>query len=70
MDAHGRQAASGIRLYAQGPTPAGALVTGLSAVTPSLRVETDACASGQATLSVRHFTRDGSGLAGPACTTL
>ncbi|MFL5343751.1 MAG: hypothetical protein ACJ8AT_03115 [Hyalangium sp.] len=54
----------GIRLR----TPEGTLVTGPSAVTPQLQIETDACAAGQVTLLVNHYTRDGSGVAGPVST--
>lgn len=55
---------AGVRLRAQD----GTLVTGSSVVTPQLRIETDACAGGDVTILVRHYTRDGSGLAGPDST--
>jgi uncharacterized protein (TIGR03382 family) len=44
----------------------GTLITGTSAVTSRLTVETDACAAAELEFSVRHYTRDGSGLEGPA----
>ncbi|WP_224242863.1 MYXO-CTERM sorting domain-containing protein [Hyalangium gracile] len=45
-------------------TQQGTVVTGTRAVTPELRVETQACAAAQLKLAVRHFTRDGSGIPG------
>jgi uncharacterized protein (TIGR03382 family) len=49
-------------------TEDGGLVTGPRAVTPRLSLQTQECADAQLTFSVRHFSRDGSGLAGPAST--
>jgi MYXO-CTERM domain-containing protein len=59
--ADGKLPPAGVRLYTQNNT----LVTGLSAVTSTLRVQTDECASGPLSLSVHHLTHDGSGLEGP-----
>jgi uncharacterized protein (TIGR03382 family) len=49
-------------------TADGGLITGTSAVTPRLVVRTQECADAELTFSVRHYTRDGSGLEGPAST--
>jgi len=49
-------------------TDDGGVVTGTSAVTPRLTVDTEECADAELTFQVRHYTRDGSGLAGPAST--
>ena len=40
----------------------------LPAFTPQLRLETDACTSGDVKLLVKHYTRDGSGIFGPTST--
>ncbi|HLL04443.1 MAG TPA: hypothetical protein VK539_27920 [Myxococcaceae bacterium] len=49
-------------------TDDGGVVTGTSAVTPRLTVDTEECADAELTFQVRHYTRDGSGIAGPAST--
>lgn len=51
----------GVRLRAEG----GALITGSSAVTPALRIETDACAHAEFDLTVQHYTQGGFGDGGP-----
>ncbi len=64
--ADGQPLPPGIRLRANDKN--GPLITGLSAFAPALQVETDECAAGQVTLSVKHYTHDGSNIAGPAST--
>ncbi len=49
-------------------TAAGDVITGTSAVTPRLVVQTRECADAELTFQVRHYTRDGSGIEGPAST--
>ncbi len=51
----------GVRLRADG----GALITGSSAVTSALRVETDACTRAEFDLTVQHYTLGGFGDGGP-----
>ncbi|WP_224360726.1 MYXO-CTERM sorting domain-containing protein [Hyalangium versicolor] len=42
------------------------LVTNTEVFTTALLVETDACATGQVKLTVKHYTHDGSGVSGPS----
>ncbi len=51
----------GVRLRAEG----GGLITGSSAVTPVLRIETDACTHAEFDLTVQHYTQGGFGNGGP-----
>jgi uncharacterized protein (TIGR03382 family) len=49
-------------------TANGDVITGTSTVTPQLVVDTKECADAELTFQVRHYTRDGSGIAGPDST--